>query len=158
MPIPISRKGTLVSAILGVALIGAAGYALVAYWQQGRRENICPFSWREIDPSMATVAEIDGKRQRLCCPACALATAQQSGTPVRIVEMTDFNTKKPLDPKTAFLVRGSNVNPDMHSQPLVDAESQPHPVHYDRCAPSLLAFQTRQQAEAFRRENGREVL
>lgn len=158
MPRPMSKKAELVSVILGLALIGATGYLIVGRWQQGRRENVCQFSGREIDPSMATVAEIDGKRHRLCCPACALATAQQTRTPVRIIEMTDFATKKPLDPKTVFLVRGSSVNPDMHSQPLLDAEKQPFPVHYDRCTPSILAFQSREQADTFQREHGGEVL
>lgn len=155
---PMSKKAKFVSTILGIILIGATGYILVGRWQQGQGENVCQFSWREIDPSMATVAEIDGKRQRLCCPACALATAQQRGTPIRIVRLSDFNTKQPLDPKTAFLVQGSDINPDMHSQPLVDAEKQPHPVHYDRCTPGILAFQTREQAETFQREHGGEIL
>lgn len=155
---PISRSATLLGTIFGIVLISATGYILVERWQQGKRENICQFSWREIEPNMATVAEIDGKRQRICCPACALATAQQRGIPIRIVQLSDFNTKQPLDPKTAFLVQGSDINPDMHSQPLVDTDKQPHPVHYDRCMPGILAFQTRQQAETFQREHGGELL
>lgn len=158
MPKSMSRKAKLVSAVLAVALIGGTGYILVERWQQGSRQNVCQSCWREIHPSMATVGEVDGKRQQFCCPACALTTAQQSGTPVRIVQLTDFNTKQPLDPKMAFLVRGSNINPDLHSQPLVDPQKQPHPVHYDRCTPSILAFQTRQQAETFQRENGGDIL
>ena len=158
MPKPISRNVKLVGAILGVALICATGYLLVGRWHKDQSEGICQACWREVHPGMETVGQNKGKTERFCCPACALTTAQQSGTPIRILRLTDFNTKQPLDPKTAFLVQGSDINPDMHSQPLVDADKQPHPVHYDRCTPSILAFQTRKEAETFRRDHGGEIL
>ena len=158
MATPISRNAKLVSAILAIALIGATGYMLVGRWQKTQQENVCQACWREVHPGMETVGENKGKTERFCCPACALTTAQQGGTPIRILRLTDFNTKKPLDPKTAFLVQGSDINPDMHSQPLVDADKQPHPVHYDRCTPSILAFQTHEEAQTFQREHGGAVL
>jgi hypothetical protein len=153
-----SSRIKILTTVVFVGLIGAAGYILAGRWQQHRNENMCQYSFREIVASTATIAEIDGKQERVCCPACALATARQRGISLKLLQLSDFNTKQPLDPKTAYLIRGSDVNPDMHSEPLVDAEKQPLPVHYDRCEPGILAFKTKSEAVAFQHQHGGSVL
>ena len=153
-------KTKLFSATIALILVAVAGYAVFEYQRQAREnaENVCQICWRPVHDSMLTVGEVSGEEKRFCCPACALTTAQQSGQPVRLTRLTDFNTNQPLDPKAAFLVRGSDVNLDMHSQPLVDQEKRPVPVHFDRCTPSILAFRSREEAQAFLKEHGGELL
>lgn len=154
-----NRRKWVISSI-GIILVAIAGYAVFEYQRQmrGNTENACQICWRPIHVSMLTVGEVDGEEKRFCCPACALTTAQQTGHSVKILRLTDFNTNQPLDPKAAFLVRGSDINPDIHSQPLIDQEKRPAPVHFDRCAPSILAFRSRREAQAFQRDHGGELL
>ena len=155
-----SKNKKLFSATVAVVLLAVASYA-VFQWQRQMRENagtVCQICWRPVHSSMLAVGEVNGEEKRFCCPACALTTAQQSGQPVRLTRLTDFNTNQPLDPKAAFLVRGSDVNLDMHSQPLVDQEKRPVPVHFDRCTPSILAFRSREEAQVFLKEHGGELL
>ena len=141
----------------GIAVVAFAGYG-VWEWQQQGQEDICQHSWRKIHPGVLTIGEVDGKEARFCCPACALTTAQQTGKPVRVLRLTDFYPHQPLDPAKAFLVRGSEMNLCTHPHPLVSEEKQPFDVHFDRCAPSILAFRSREEADAFRQEHGGEVL
>ena len=153
-------KTKLFSATIALILVAVAGYAVFEYQRQAREnaENVCQICWRPVHDSMLTVGEVSGEEKRFCCAACALTTAQQIGKPVRLTRLTDFNSNQPLDPKAAFLVRGSDVNLDMHSQPLVDQEKRPVPVHFDRCTPSILAFRSREEAQAFLKEHGGELL
>ena len=153
-------KTKLFSAAIALILVAVAGYAVYEYQHQARENagNVCQICWRPVHSSMLAVGEVNGEEKRFCCPACALTTAQQTGQPVRLTRITDFNTNQPLDPKTAFLVRGSDVNLDMHSQPLVNQEKRPVPVHFDRCTPSILAFRSREEAQSFQQAHGGELL
>ena len=155
-----SKGKKLFSMTITLILVGLAGFAVVKWQSQMRQnaQNVCQICWRPVHSSMLTVGEVNGEETRFCCPACALTTAQQTGKPVRLTRLTDFNSNQPLDPKAAFLVRGSDVNLDMHSQPLVDQEKRPVPVHFDRCTPSILAFRSREEAQAFQRDHGGELL
>ena len=146
-----------VGAAFGVAVVVLAGYVVFRSQQQSD-QDICQHSGREIQPGLLTIGEVEGKTERFCCPACALTAALQTGKPVRIFRLTDFNTRQPLDPKTAFLVRGSDTNQCTHPHPLTDDAKQPLPIHFDRCLPSMLSFGTRQAAETFQREHGGELL
>ncbi len=107
---------------------------------------------------MKTVALVDGKRANYCCPACALSEQQQSGKPVRIVELTDFLSGAPLKPASSFVVRNSNVNPCLQHHPAVDENSQPLEASFDRCSPSVLAFRDQNSAAAFTGEHGGQVV
>ncbi|MBI2819790.1 MAG: hypothetical protein HYX73_07410 [Acidobacteria bacterium] len=148
------------SATMVLVLMVVASYAVFQWQRQIRQdtENVCQICWRPVHSSMLTMGEVNGEEKRFCCPACALTTAQQTGRPVHLTRLTDLNINQPLDPKTAILVRGSDVNLDMHSQPLVDQEKRPVPVHFDRCTPSILAFRTREEAQTFQRDHGGELL
>ena len=142
---------------LGIAVVGLAGFA-VFRWQQRGGQDFCYHSWLEIQPGVLTVGEVEGKAERFCCPACALTTARQTGKPVRVLRLTDFTTHQPLEPKTAFLVRGSDVQLCSHPHPMIVEDKQAVPIHFDRCLPSIVAFGSRDTAEAFRREHGGELL
>jgi len=107
---------------------------------------------------MKTIAVIDGKRANYCCPACAMSEHQQSGKAVDIVELTDYLDGKPLKPKDSFVVRNSDLNPCLDHQPAVGENSQPLQAHFDRCAPSMLAFSDQQSAAAFAARHGGQVV
>ncbi|HWA16777.1 MAG TPA: nitrous oxide reductase accessory protein NosL, partial [Gemmatimonadales bacterium] len=61
-------------------------------------------------------------------------------------------------PASAYVVRGSDLNMCTRTQEVVDSDKHPAGLHYDRCAPSLIAFARRHEAARFAREHGGEVL
>ncbi len=56
------------------------------------------------------------------------------------------------------MVKGSDVNMCMPTRDVIDADKRAADVHYDRCAPSILAFAQRSDAADFAREHGGQVL
>ena len=118
--------------------------------------SVCYACNRPLHAVTKTVAELDGKRELFCCPACALTAARQRGDKLKFVELTDYVSHGPLDPAKAFLVRGSNVNPctQHEAEHMLDQDMQPVPLQFDRCAPSILAFADAQLAEEFATTHG----
>lgn len=151
------RKSVVASlvAVLILAGVGFAGWRFITE----RSGQSCQACARPVHAHMKTVAILDGKRAIYCCPACALSAHQQSGKPVQVVELTDYPTNKSLKPETSFLVRNSDVNPCLqHHHPDVGENSQPLESHFDRCTPSVLAFEDQKSAAAFAGEHGGQVV
>jgi hypothetical protein len=151
------RKSIVVSliAILVVAGLGYSTWRFVAE----RSGQSCKACARPVHAHMKTVAILDGKRATYCCPACALSAHQQSGKPGQVVELTDYLNNTPLKPEDGYLVRNSDVNPCLqHHHPDVSENSQPLESHFDRCSPSVLAFQDQKTASAFAGEHGGQVV
>ncbi len=143
-------------ALLAVLLL-ALGYAGWTRWRSSETQ-ICQACSRPIHIHTRTVGLVGNHRELFCCPACALTTHDQSGKPVKIVELTDYGTGSALSPTQAFLVRGSDVNPCAQQHGPVTSDKQPTDVSFDRCSPSMLAFASREAAERFAKEHGGEVL
>jgi hypothetical protein len=142
----------LTVALLALALVAAAG---AGWWRFARNTaEQCQACRREVHIPSRTVGYLDGKRAVFCCPVCALTETKQSGKQVRITTLTDFDTGASLDPAKAVLVRDSEVNPCKDSKGHMSHDKQPLHVHFDRCAPSVLAFATRESALAFARRHG----
>jgi nitrous oxide reductase accessory protein NosL len=69
--------------------------------------------------------------------------------------VSDFFHRRRLDAPKAFYVEGSSVHLCCGEMaPRRDAEGGQYVVAWDRCLPSLVAFETREDAETFRRQNG----
>jgi hypothetical protein len=77
---------------------------------------------------------------------------------VEVKELTAFLTGARLSPSAAYVLKGSDVNMCARTQELLDADKQTANLHYDRCAPSLLAFGEKREAIEFSRQHGGVVL
>ena len=77
---------------------------------------------------------------------------------MRVTELTSYLTGAKLSPNHAYVIKGSNVNMCAQAHELIDADKRRADVHYDRCAPSLLAFAQEREAVQFSREHGGAVL
>jgi hypothetical protein len=145
-------------AILAVAAVALAlGYtALKAY--RGSQPESCYACQRPIHEHSRTVALVNGRTKIFCCPACALSEHEQEGKPIQITELTAYLTGAKLSPDEAFVVKGSDVNMCARTHGVIDADKRSAPVHYDRCAPSLIAFSQRSEALQFAGKHGGEVL
>jgi hypothetical protein len=135
--------------------IGYAGW----HYVQARDRQWCPACERPIHAYATTIVSGDGGERTFCCLACALSERRQSNGRVRIARVTDYVTRQQVDPERAVIVRGSDVVPCAeHDSMRVGDDKQPMHTLYDRCLPSMLAFANRDQAEAFIRQHGGEVL
>jgi len=153
----VNRKGVWLVAPVVLAVVLGLGYA---GWRifRSSEPQVCQVCGRPVHAHSRTVALVGDRRELFCCPACALTTHDQDGKPVKILEVTDYETSFPLVPSQAYVVRGSDVNTCAQLHGPVDSDKQPTHVHFDRCSPSLLAFVGRAEAARFAREHGGEVL
>jgi hypothetical protein len=150
------RKSVFASIVVILVLAGL-GYSAWHLVKQ-RRALSCRACTRPVHSHMKTVALVDGKRVNYCCPACALSEHQQSGKQVQVIELTDYLNSAVLKPESSFVVRNSDANPCLQHHPTVDENNQPLEVHFDRCSPSVLAFQDQKSAAAFAGEHGGQVV
>lgn len=120
--------------------------------------EVCRACQRPVHEPTSTVGILDGKRVTFCCPACAISEGKQLGQTVRVTAVTDFDTEEEIAPESAFLVKGSDVNPCSKHAPMPTSDKRPMQVAYDRCAPSLLAFSSRAAAETFAHDHGGALL
>jgi hypothetical protein len=143
--------------LAGVFVIFAlayAGWTTVAHADAGQ----CYACNRPIHAHSKTVALADGRSRLFCCPACALSQHQQVGKPIHVTQLTSFLTGKALSPDNAYVVKGSDVNMCERNKELLGPDKQTADLHYDRCAPSLLAFAQRHEAAQFTRQHGGEIM
>ncbi len=101
------NRKTSAIAILSVAVLAAAGIR-VWYLLNREPETLCPFSGRGIQTKARVWVSI-GKYET-CCVRCAITEAQQTGKPLRVLEVGDFETGKLLAAHKACFVEGSPVN------------------------------------------------
>jgi hypothetical protein len=144
------KRVTLFASVALVAVLAAAGYWML----QRTQPETCRVCQRPIHAQARAVMEAEGEREPVCCARCALTRARQQHRPVRLVEVTDYGTQRPLAPEAAFYVEGSRVVLCEKHEPLLDETKHPHARVFDRCVPSLYAFARRQDAEAFAAAEG----
>jgi len=97
-----------------------------------------------------------GKQVETCCARCGLHYLQSERPAVESLTARDFDGAGEIDATRAFYVDGSDVTPCLAAgkPPLRDASGCCADPVYDRCLPSLIAFRSKQAAEAFAREHG----
>jgi hypothetical protein len=145
--------------ILLLSAVAVAGLLLVGYWFVLRSQpELCTACQRHISDKSRAVVEVSGKREPVCCVRCGLTIERQEHQPVRLIEVTDYNSGKPLAPDTAYYVEGSRVMLCEHQAGLVDPAKRPYEMVFDRCMPSVFAFARQEEASAFASSNGGSVL
>lgn len=142
-----------------VAVATGVGVVLLMPGCQNRQESvrICSACQRPVHAHSATVGLLGDRKETFCCPACALAARSQEHRHLTVLELTDYRTGGKLRPDAAYVVAGSEVSMCAREAPVIDAEKRPHPVHFDRCLPSILAFPDREAAASFASEHGGRV-
>jgi hypothetical protein len=142
-----------ISALLGVVCLLASCRS-----PQSGVAKLCDACRRPLHTNSATLAELGGRRQVFCCPACAVSARMQGRDRFKIAAFTDYATGKALTPSSALLVRGSDVNLCARVHPLIDEVKEAHPVHFDRCTPSFIAFSDKAAATRFIEAHGGTVV
>jgi hypothetical protein len=139
-----------------MAWVGGIALAAVAlvFIVRATHQQLCYACRRPVYGRSRAVGLVESQRAIFCCPACALSQHHQTGRRVRVTGLTDYLTEAPLSPERAYVVEGSDVNLCMNQNGMVDESNQPAMVHFDRCAPSLLAFSRDTDAAEFAHRHG----
>lgn len=144
-------------ALSGLFLIAVAAGGLWLLWKT--KPQRCPICDRHIHAPARAVVQFDDWRGPVCCIRCGLTHNVQAGKPGRLLEVTEFNSLRPLKPESAFYVEGPRFSLcDPHEHALMDESKHPVGRVFDRCEPSTYAFARRDEAQKFARENGGTVL
>lgn len=151
----VMRTKILVPGLIGfvavLAMLGGAWYLV-----RQRQTKICPFSGRLIHAQTRARVTIGGRQYQTCCVRCAIIEARQTGKPLRILKVADFETGKLIDPVRAWFVESSDMNLCMRMSPAAESlgRESVYMRGFDRCSPSALAFRNEQQARAFMVQHG----
>ncbi len=138
-----------------VLLVIIAGFLLAGQWSLHQHSTeVCGICRRHISPQAGVIAEVGGRRRHVCCAHCAITEGLQEHKPVRLIEVTDYNSGRKLDPAQAWYVDGSRVVVCMHDMTRMDEMKQVERAAFDRCSPGTLAFAGRAEADAFVAQNG----
>ena len=144
--------------LIGIFTLGAVIAVLGGAWYlvSHRQAKICPFSGRAIHPQTRALVTIGGKKYETCCVRCAIIEAQQTGKPLRVLKVADFETRRLMDPGNAWFVEGSAVNMCMRMSPAAESHGREsvYVRAFDRCSPSVLAFSNEQHAHDFIAQHG----
>ena len=150
-----SRGMWLLGALLLLGVTVGVAAPRVWRWWTAPPAGYCPVCRRHEHRESLVRFRAEGEGvTEVCCLSCALAYGRQTSKAVTIVSVTDHNSGKPLDPDGATFVVGSDVSPCTHGAEQLRLEGETLPVHWDRCMPSILAFTSREAAEAFRTQHG----
>ncbi len=151
-----ARKVSMAAVVLLVVVGALLG---IGEWSLHRRsEEVCGFCARHISPQAGVIAEIGGVRHHVCCAHCAVTEGFQEHKPVRLLEVTDFNSGRKLDPTRAWYVDGSRIVACTHDMTRVGEMKQVEQATFDRCSPGTFAFTSQIDADAFAKNNGGRVL
>lgn len=149
------RTRILIAGVIGLSVTLAVLFG-AWYLISLRQPKVCPFSGRAIHPQTRALVSLGGKEYETCCMRCAIVEAQQTGKPLRVLKVADFETGKLIDPGGAWFVESSSVNLCMRMSPAAESPSREsvYMRGFDRCSPSALAFTREQQARAFMAQHG----
>ncbi len=147
----------LIAVFLAVGAVALAGPRLWR-WYQAPPAGHCPICLRHEHKESMVKFQAQGEPvTSACCLSCALTYGRQTHKPVRIVAVTDHNSGKEIPPEQASFVVGSDVSPCTHTMAHKGEEKEEYTVQWDRCLPSILAFNSAGAAEDFRTQHGGRV-
>ena len=147
--------------LTAVALAAIAAVSVLAYRHVTRPPaDLCQVCQRDLHHGVTYSLEMaDGTRDKSCCPRCGMhLQIQRPGTVTR-AWATDLGTGAEIPAESAAYVEGGEVEYcTMHANPVRREPQRVAVREYDRCLPSLVAFRTSQEAEAYRQQHGGRVL
>ena len=136
-------------------LMLASLLVLALFASCNRSNDVCDECHRPMHAETQFQVRLEGGETRaLCCPRCGMRFESERDD-VMGAEVADYATKTLIDAHSAYFVEDSSVSLCTYS-PLVreDRTGSQYQVTWDRCLPSLVAFRSRELADAFRKQNG----
>jgi len=141
--------------VISFSLAGAIGYFV---YHELTSTQLCEFCHRPFRPAMyCEITLEDGSSEKTCCPRCVLQF-QKGRSDVASVEAADFDTGKRIDAAKAYYVENSDVQLCCSNKRVErDRMGTLYMLVWDRCLPSLVAFEDLAGAEAFLRDHSGQI-
>jgi hypothetical protein len=150
----------MIVTLVALLAIGVASFWVYRYEQRRERAVICPFCDRMVHPVTAYRLKVGNHMVVACCPRCGMHAQvnQRQGTS-GMAWATDLNTGESVPAEFAVYVEGGDVQYCTHGdQPMMREPHGASTRKYDRCLPTLVAFKTPQEAQAYQEHHGGRVL
>jgi nitrous oxide reductase accessory protein NosL len=149
------------SSVAGLLLVVlVAGLAYVGYRRFVMPAHGCDVCGRDRHAGMEAVVSLEnGKRVETCCARCALHF--QAGQPHQVARITveDHDTGEEIDARSAVYLEGTDTAGCAPASENTPREpGVPYGRTFDRCLPSLIAFETAARAREFQRAHGGRLL
>jgi len=117
-------------------------------------EEKCEFCLRPLQEKTRYRIHLqNGETKQVCCPRCGLHF-QAGRSDVAGAEVTDYESGQVLPAEEATFVENSSVMLCCKTPMQRDRNGGQFELSWDRCMPSLIAFQSPNEAERFRQRNG----
>lgn len=143
-----------------LAVLVVAGVSFIAYRRAAlAHPALCQICVRNIPKQTAYRLDTAKGTIKACCPSCAIHYMLHHPGAIREAWATDFDSGRMIPAATAYYDEGGDVQYCTAHQPAVEREPQGVRQRvYDRCLPVLVAFSTRDEAEAYRTRHGGRLL
>ncbi len=145
--------------VLSLAMIAAV--SLVAYhFVSAPPSGACQICERPLHYGVHYELVLkDGTKETACCARCGMHLAIERPGEVKAAWATDLASGEMIAADQAWYVEGGDQEfCTLHSPSVVREPAGVARRAYDRCLPQLVAFRTREQAEAYLAEHGGRVL
>jgi hypothetical protein len=151
------KKGPI---IFTLAVLALAGFSFLAYRKIIPAQPVlCQICDRHIPKQTAYNLDTSSGTVKACCPACAMHYVMHHQGEVHGAWATDFNSGRMIPAKTAYYDGGGDVQYCTAHMPSVERGPQGVSERvYDRCMPALVAFASRDEADAYRQKHGGRVV
>jgi len=150
----------MIVTLVALLALGVACFWAFRHQQRRERGGMCPYCDRMVHSVTAYRLKVGDRVVVACCPRCGMR-AQVSREPGKreMAWATDVNTGEQVPAESAVYVEGGDVQYCTHGdQPMVREPHGASTREYDRCLPTLVAFKTPEEANAYQEQHGGRVL
>jgi len=147
-----------------ITLLALLAIGLTSYWayRYERRPDphLCAICNRSLHPGMSYRLETrSGRTESVCCPRCGMHYTLQHAGEVQRAWAVDLDSGELIPAQSAYYDEGGEVEYCTHGEQSVQRGPEGVSVRgYDRCLPTLVAFKTRVEADAYQKQHGGRVL
>jgi hypothetical protein len=147
-------KNTLLVAIVAVAIAGGGVVAWRSCSSENREPADCQLCTRPIHRETAFSIAVDSRRVWACCPRCGLSIVRDAGDRPTRAHATDYATGRLVPAEACVYVEGADAMPCCSPNVIVGDEKFPTAKCYDRCFPSVIAFEKAADAADYAAHHG----
>jgi hypothetical protein len=153
--VPTKRFLATIAVITAVFVAGVVVYRL----ETPRRQGLCQVCDRMISEQTAFRIDTASGSVHACCPACAIHFMMSHGATNDKAWATDFNSGRKIAASSAFYDEGGDVQYcTRHTSSVERGTEGVSQRVYDRCLPTMVAFASRADADAYRQQHGGHVV
>ncbi len=148
----------IVTSLVGLLALGVVVFVAYRY-EQKPKEQACAFCERALHKETVYRLSLSDHVKTACCPRCGMHYSVDHPGAVRQAWATDLNSGETVPAQSAYYVEGGDVEYCTVHQAPVQREPQGVSVRaYDRCLPTLVAFKSPNEAQAYSAQHSGHVL